>query len=72
MLHPNRVVLVALAFVAAGACVYLAFQFTSIAVPALMRMSARPYVPLWVAIFIIIVATASRRGRRYLRKIPRS
>jgi hypothetical protein len=72
MLPANRVLIVALAFVAASGCMYLAFQFASLALPVLMRMSASPHswiVPL--IILLVIMATANQRRRGSSRKFPR-
>jgi len=72
MLLRNRILIVALAFVAASACMYLAFQFSSVALPVLMWMSASSHswiVPL--IILLVIVATANQRHRASSRKVPR-
>jgi hypothetical protein len=72
MLPANRILIVALAFVAASACMYLAFQSASLALPFLMRMSAGPHSWIFpVTIFLIIVAAASQRRRKSSRKVHR-
>ena len=66
MLPANRILILALAFVAASACMYLALEFASLALPVLMRMSASPASGIFlVTIFLIIVAAANQKRRRF-------
>ena len=68
----NCVLVITCAAVAASASTFLAFQFTALVLPAILRISESPFrwcFPVVAAVFIIL-GGMRRRSRKSPRSVP--